>query len=114
MPHPAVRLGSATGPVTLDLTNGTSPGNDDSADATNVSSLLPFTDDLNTSYATNETGEAAGICTGTACRTVWYKLQGCARQWNVPRLHVRQRDGFRYRHRRLLRAAHRDDARRLR
>jgi PKD domain len=54
--------------------NAAPPGNDDFASATPVSSLLPFSDSVDLSEATLESGEPGGPCWPLA-GTSWYRLQ---------------------------------------
>ncbi len=62
----------ATGDLNMHASAGTPPANDDSGHATTIASL-PFTDDLDTDYATNKAGEPSAPCTALPAGTVWYK-----------------------------------------
>lgn len=59
---------------------GAQPANDDCANATVIGSL-PFTDEVDTSLATNEGGEPSSACSGGA--NVWYVLPPAGSDRNV-------------------------------
>ncbi len=67
-----------SGDVALAVSSGTAPGNDDIAAATHASSL-PYAQSLDTTYATNESGEALGRCVPSAPNgSIWYRYKAPA------------------------------------
>lgn len=76
-----ISVGGAQGGVgafELSITAGTAPANDNQGSAQVFTVSSPFTDQVDTNYATNESGENIAPCTSLPAGTVWYRTTASA------------------------------------